>query len=135
MSTQFGYKKLTKKSALRRRRVKALAAFIRAEMDRREMSQRQFAELCGVSSATLNGYLKGKGIDPTLGTLKKLAKATNVDLVTLIDLAFPGELHLSFPSDVLLLARELTELRESHKAVYNFIVTFLRSQTSANDNK
>jgi transcriptional regulator with XRE-family HTH domain len=101
--------------------------FIVNEMDKRKMSARAFAEHIGVSSNTINAYVNGKEITPTLDFLQKLAQKTDTSLVTIIKLAFPGETDdIDIDPEVYLLAKELSELPES---VRDIIKTIMRSQT------
>lgn len=119
----------------RSRRVQTLSEFIQAEMKKRDMSARQFAEFCDIATGSISAYAAGTKIKPTLETLEKLSDATGVDMMTLIDLVYPGHLHPSYSAEVLLLARELAALRKSHKSIYDFIVTFIRQQSGPNDSK
>lgn len=112
-----------------------LSEFIRAEMKKRNMSGREFAKLCGIANGSISAYVKGEDIKPTLDTLEKLARTTGVDLITLIDLEFPGLVHVTYPPDVLLLARELANLRKSHRAIYDVVITLVRNQSGLNNGK
>lgn len=68
----------------------SLKEFIEGEMRRRDMSARQFAEFVGVAHTTIN-----RAIDPSEATtpspdfLVKLARATKINLSSLIALIMP----------------------------------------------
>lgn len=115
--------------------MKSLAEFIHAEMQKRGMSAREFAELCDIATGTMSALANGKNIKPTLVTLSKLAKTTGADLIALIELVYPGVVHTTYPPDILLLARELADLRKKHESVYDFLVGFVRSQPGPNNGK
>lgn len=51
---------------------------------KKELTQKQLAEITGVSPATINKVEKGK-IDIRIGTLKKIAKALDVSISELIE--------------------------------------------------
>ncbi len=99
-----------------------LSDFIRKEMTRRELSVRGFADLCNVTHTTLLRYLEGD--EPTLDFLGKLAKATNTDLVALIDLAFPGLIAETRASpEAIIFAQQLDQLPlEVRNVLYKMII-------------
>ncbi len=64
--------------------------FLIDEMKRRDMSNRQFADLVGVSNSTINRAVDAKKpTQPTLDFLVKLSKTTSTSLFTLIEMAYP----------------------------------------------
>lgn len=75
-----------------------LGGFIHAEMVRRDMSAREFAEFVGVTNSVINKFLNhglsktyaGKPVgDPSVDFLVKLARATHTDICTLMALIAP----------------------------------------------
>lgn len=92
-----------------------LKEFIIEEMRRRDMSARQFAKVVGVSNTTINRALDSKyTADPTLDFLAKLAIATNVSLIALVELSFPGVLEKDQPSPAALIMAQKIEKLPSH---------------------
>jgi transcriptional regulator with XRE-family HTH domain len=67
-----------------------LRDYIVTEMKKRNMSARQFAQLVGVSNTTINRLIdKDEPDEPTLDFLVKLARATHIPLVPLVELSYP----------------------------------------------
>jgi transcriptional regulator with XRE-family HTH domain len=75
-----------------------LGAFIHAEMLRRDMTAREFAEYVGVTHSTINKFLNhgisntyaGKPVgEPSVDFLVKLARATHTDICSLMALIAP----------------------------------------------
>lgn len=99
-----------------------LSDFIKKEITRRELSIRGFADLCGVTHTTLLRYLEGDA--PTLDFLGKLARATNTDLIALIDLAFPGLIEETRASpEAIIFAQQLDQLPpEVRDVLYRMIL-------------
>lgn len=107
-----------------------LGEFILDEIRNRHTSARDFADLVGVSHTVINKFMNhgledsyaGKPIgDPSLEFLVKLAKATQVDVRTLITLVYPeiGEVD---PSN-LILAERINNLPKDQKALIdNFLI-------------
>lgn len=112
-----------------------LSDFLKAEIKKRNMSARQFAQFCGIASGTISAYVAGADIKPTLETLEKLSRACGVDLAVLIELAFPGTLRFTYPPEVLLLAKEIVALRKHHQAIYDVVVGIVRGKSVANNNQ
>jgi transcriptional regulator with XRE-family HTH domain len=101
------------KNAGRRRAVKLLQRFVLDEIAKRHISVRQFAKECGVAASTMTGYANGDGHEPTLSSLRNIAKYTGVPLGFLIGLAYPdvaGELNIS--PRVAFMAHRLSMLSE-----------------------
>jgi transcriptional regulator with XRE-family HTH domain len=90
----------------------ALRDFLLAEMKRRNMSARQYAQFLGVSNTTINRLVDARDPDePSLSFMVKLARATKVSLVSLLDLSYPdlADLLLEDPEARVLL-EELVQL-------------------------
>ena len=64
-----------------------LGAFIRTEIEQRNLSASEFARLVGTSHTTINRLTSDAPPEPKLSFLVKLAEATSVDLCTLVLLA------------------------------------------------
>jgi transcriptional regulator with XRE-family HTH domain len=72
-----------------------LKAFVRAEMDQRNMTTRAFAEFCGVSHMTIQ-RLSSETPDnrkngPELASILKIAAATGRDITAVLAIAYPEE--------------------------------------------
>lgn len=81
-----------------------LADWILEEMQSRDMSLRKFAELVGVSHATLDRILRPKRDEdkyPSVQTLIKMSKATNTDLCTLVALISPEDSHIDAGAQII----------------------------------
>lgn len=81
-----------------------LADWILEEMATRDMSQRKFAELVGVSHATLDRILRPKREEdkyPSVQTLIKMSRKTGTDLCTLIALVSPEDAHIDAEARVI----------------------------------
>jgi transcriptional regulator with XRE-family HTH domain len=104
---------------------KTLREFIREEMNKRDMSARQFADLLGVAPSTITTHLDDKSnTEPTLSFLRKLARQTGVPLASIIAMAFPdvaGEIS-DIPPDVLLLAIRFNHLPEPIRDVIKRLI-------------
>lgn len=69
-----------------------LRQFILEQMNQRDMSARQFADLVGVSNNTISRFVDQTERDPgnpSAEFLLKLAKATNTNPITVFGLAYP----------------------------------------------
>lgn len=107
-----------------------LGEFILDEIKTRQMTAREFANYVGVTHSAINKFLNhglsniyaGKPVgNPSLDFFVKLARATNVDVRTLITLVYP-ELSNVDPSD-LILAERISNLPEDQKAIIdNFLM-------------
>lgn len=81
-----------------------LGEFIEAEMRNRNMGVNEFARFVGVGHSTISKALLPEPPDHKLDFLEKLAKATKVDLCTIVALIKPDAV-VTRPGDQLLLAR------------------------------
>lgn len=114
-----------------------LGEFILQEIQNRQSNARDFALMVGVSHTTINKFLNyglsdnyaGKPVgEPSLDFLVKLAKATHVDVRTLIALVHPevGDID---PND-LILAERIGNLPDDQKALIdNFLIGAAIKQT------
>lgn len=67
-----------------------LSRWLLEEIQRREMSVREFARFVGLTHGTLNNLLNARHTSPpTIETLSRLARATKVDLCTLVAFVAP----------------------------------------------
>lgn len=62
-----------------------LAAFVRAEIDKRGMSESTFAERVGISKGTLSNMLNKPGVIPDLSTLHGIAQVLDLPLARIIE--------------------------------------------------
>jgi transcriptional regulator with XRE-family HTH domain len=102
-----------------------LRDFILEEMNKRGLSARAFASFAKVSSGAINNQIN-QAVDPSIHLLRNLSRATGVPLQYLLALAFPdvtAELNLDIDPQILLLARDLSELSE---AEFNLIKRLIR---------
>lgn len=90
-----------------------LGGFIQEEMDKRDMSLRQFAEFIGVTHPTVKSYLSGDRT-PDWAFLVKVAHACRVDIGTVAALAAPQESRTIDP-DVMRLAERINNLPGVYK--------------------
>jgi transcriptional regulator with XRE-family HTH domain len=95
-----------------------IKAFVQDEMKRRGIvSNREFAELCGVGHTTINRILDerdGKAEQPAVETLIKIADATGHSPITLLQLAYPGKFETSVLSPSTLVIAERIEKSPDH---------------------
>lgn len=112
----------------------AFTQFLRDEMARRDLeSQRAFSRWLGMSSAMVWQVMDG-GREPGLDFLVATAKATGVDIRTLIDLAYPGVLNMSdLSADALVLAQQIERLDPDVRRVVRAIIRGSVERDTAQD--
>ena len=67
-----------------------LAPFLRAEIDKRGITDTTFAERAGISKSTLSHMLGKPGVIPDLATLDRIARALGIALARMIEVCgFP----------------------------------------------
>lgn len=101
-----------------------LGQFILAEMERRQMSAREFARLVGVTHKTINKFVNGnpKGY-PSMDFLAKLAKATHADPCYLLGLIIPDIVQEgSIKPDDLLLSQRIGQLPPDKRDAIDAII-------------
>lgn len=101
-----------------------LGAFILSEMRKRDMSMREFATYAGVSQPTISRLVNQPDPpQPTLDFLSKLAKATGVDICTLVEMALPDESPIIEPNPELrLLAQRIRNLPPDAQALIETLI-------------
>jgi transcriptional regulator with XRE-family HTH domain len=101
----------------------AFTDFLRDEMARRDFeSQRAFSRWLGMSAATVWQVMDG-GREPGLDFLLATAKATGVDIRTLIDLAYPGaQTSGDLSAADLVLAQQISQLPDEIRRVVRAII-------------
>ena len=101
----------------------AFSDFLRDEMARRDLeSQRAFARWLGMSPATVWQVMDG-GREPGLDFLVATAKATGVDIRTLIELAYPGAITPSeLSAETLVLAQLIDQLPDDVRRVIRAMI-------------
>lgn len=92
-----------------------LVKFIEDYIDQQGISRRALAEKMGVQHRTLNHYLNSD-IVPTLYFLIRLSSATGYDLLTLVALVAPDNVHHASADDMLL-AQDINKMPEARRAV------------------
>lgn len=112
-----------------------LGGFILAEMQKRNMSARAFAELIGVDHSQVNKFLNhgikesyaGRAVgDPSLDFLAKLSQATGVSVYTLIGLVMPNLADVNVDAEARALADQIRRLPpESRRLIDAFIYAAL----------
>ncbi|MCC6976540.1 MAG: helix-turn-helix domain-containing protein [Anaerolineae bacterium] len=100
---------------------RALGDLIRSEMNIRRLSATAFADMVGVSTATITKCLNGEEGYPSVEFLLKLSDALNIDLCTLIAFAFPDSKARPDP-EVMILADRLSKLSDEGKALIRMLV-------------
>lgn len=78
-----------------------LSEFVWQEIVNRRISQREFADLLGVSHTTIGRIVRGEVTDPTLGFLVKLANVTHTDICALIAIIHPEAFQSGAESRIL----------------------------------
>jgi plasmid maintenance system antidote protein VapI len=93
--------------------------FLNDQMQKRDVGVRGFAKEIGVSHATISEILSGKqGV--TLEFLIKVAKATQIDLCTLVAFVAPNEARMS--AKAALMAQEISQLPPDKQAFIDDIL-------------
>lgn len=92
-----------------------LAEFIEDYINQKGISRRALAILMDVQHRTLNHYLNSD-IVPTLYFLIRLSSATGYDLLTLVALVAPDNVHHASADDMLL-AQDINKMPEARRAV------------------
>lgn len=109
----------------------SLKGFIEEEMRQRDMSARQFAEFVGVAHTTIN-----RAIDPTDPTtpspefLVKLAKATRVNLSSLIALIMPDVETTTIDARSQVLAEKIAQLPPDKREIAEAFILAALMQAS-----
>lgn len=93
-----------------------LSEFLIAEMNKRKLSQREFATLMGIDYSTISKHISGKIAKPSLDFLVRLSEGTHTNLQTVIAFAYPEVADkMKFDPEILLLAERLDRLPEDVK--------------------
>lgn len=113
-------------------------AFLQEEMKSRAMSMREFADVVGVSHSTISRALEpGRSDMPTLEFLSRLAKATGIDICTLVRMVTQessGQTAIS-PA-ALALAQRINRLPESvQKFLHDYIIGAALGGVDSSDDK
>lgn len=94
----------------------SLSGFIQSEMQKRNMSARQFAQFIGVSHGTINRFLDFGTKDvgyPSVDFMFKLAKATETDVGTLMAMIEPNPAPID--PETLAVAQQFQQLSEAER--------------------
>lgn len=98
--------------------------FLQNEMQRRDMSARQFAEFVDVAPTTITRCVDEKNPQlPGLDFLMKLAKATGASITSLVAMAYPDLAITTRPSpSAQILAQQIEQLPEATQEVILAII-------------
>lgn len=101
-----------------------LRQFILDQMSDRHMSARQFAEFVGVAHTTINRAVDTrKEPKPSIEFLLSLSKATNVSVLTLLEMAYPDEVKANAVTpSIQVMAQMLSELPENIQQAIHAII-------------
>lgn len=95
--------------------------FLIDQADQRKLSARKFAAFAGINHEVITRFMNNAPSDevgyPSLSTLRKLSDATNVSLLTLIALAFPGGTNLDINTNIRLLAEQIAQLSPADRVL------------------
>lgn len=99
--------------------------FLEDEMNRRKVSQNQFAELIGIASSTITRLMNRRNPSlPSIDLIVKLSDLTGVDAGTLLGLAFPALAErMKLSADTRLMAQRIEQAPEN---VQSLIKTLIR---------
>lgn len=99
-----------------------LGQFINDQIRSRKISMREFADLVGVSHATISRLVnKADPPMPTLDVLAKLASATNTDPCALFGLIYP-DLVITLDPESQILASQIGKMPDDAKDVIKTLV-------------
>ena len=95
--------------------------FLLDQADQRKLSIRQFAKFLGVNHEVITRFMNSAPSEevgyPSLHTLRKIAGATGVSMLTLFDLVFPDDDNLDIAVEARLLAEQITHLPPEKRAL------------------
>ncbi len=105
---------------------KTLGKFILAEMDRRQMSAREFARFVGVTHKTINKFINYGAKDvgyPSMDFIAKLAQTTGTDPCYLLELIIPDvALSNRISPDAAILGQRIEKLPENVREAIDGII-------------
>lgn len=92
-----------------------LGDFIEGELKRRDMSLRRFADIVGVHHSTLIKAMRPEPPEPSLDFLRKLAKATGVNVLDLVALVLPEDSNVD--GEVRVIAERIARLPADRREI------------------
>ena len=102
--------------------------FLYAEMKRRDMSMRQFAELISVAPTVISRLLdQNSPTKPSVETLAKLAKATSIGIRFIIGLVAPDGIQ-NVSGDSMTLLAQINRLPKDKQAVILQVIESMLSE-------
>jgi transcriptional regulator with XRE-family HTH domain len=112
--------------------------FLREEIDKRKMSQREFADYVGAAHGVINKFLDYGAKDvgyPSVDFLLKLSKATNTDICYLMALLDP---EVPRRTDASIYAMRIGEIVEAlpeaqREMIDNFLLSLVAKQGKKSD--
>jgi transcriptional regulator with XRE-family HTH domain len=113
-------------------KITTLRDFVLAEMLRRGMSQRTFAEFVDVNPSTINRMVRNHdNPEPSIDTLAKLSSKCEIDVRVLVALVVPGEV-IETDIETLLLAEMIKRLPPVHREIMMRVVAATIAQYEEN---
>lgn len=98
-----------------------LSKFVWLEIVNRRLSQREFADLVGVSHTTIGRIVRGEVADPTLDFLVKLSKATSTDICALIAIIRPDAFQSG--ANTRLVAERYERLSDAQRKLVDLVLS------------
>lgn len=112
-----------------------IAEFIKQDMERRDMSLREYARFIGSSHPTVSRYLSEPGHHVQWEFLVGLGRATHTDIGTLARYAAPDVAFGDVP-DTRIIAERINQLPpDFRKTIMDMIEAYLAQQQRAKDRK
>lgn len=113
-------------------KITTLRDFILAEMLRKGMSQRQFAEFVDVNPSTIHRAVRDHdNPEPSIEFLSKLSRKCEVDIRVLVALVAPGEI-VETNVETLLLAEMINRLPTVHREIIMRVIAATIAQLEKN---
>jgi transcriptional regulator with XRE-family HTH domain len=102
---------------------KTLKDFVALEIQRRQMSAREFGRFTQLSYQTINNILNEQELEPSIPTLIKLAEHTQTDLIALIRVAYPKETaHYPVSPEATIMAMQIERLPDPIRETITAII-------------
>lgn len=99
-----------------------LGRFLKAEIEKRRISIREFARRADISHSTISDHLNGIAGEPTLDFLRRVSTYTGIDICTLISLIIPGSAQSGPSPETIVLAKQLQQLPDEMLAIVKRLI-------------
>lgn len=107
--------------------LESLITFIQEELDRRDWTQAKLAQEMKVRHTTIRNIMKRKLVEyPTTDTFAKLAKATHIDLCSIIALIHPDATNIN--AEAAIIANRVAQLPPDRLELFDDFILWLSSQ-------